>query len=50
VSCFNDQAAIGLMREQQLRQPGHAERIGEAGDDRHDDDHHDRWTDLSEHR
>jgi len=44
------QAAIGLTRKEELCQPGHAERIDETGDDRHDDDHHDGGTDLSQHR
>ena len=44
-----DQAAIGLMREESCAMPGHAERINETGNDRHNDDHHDRGTDLSQH-
>ena len=45
-----DQAAVGLMRKDELRDPGHAERIDEAGDDGHDDDHHDGGADLAQHR
>ena len=44
-----EQAAVGPVGEQQLREPGHAERVDEAGDGRHDNDHHDGGTDLSEH-
>ena len=44
-----DQAAIGLVREEELREPGHAERVDKTGDDGHDDDHHDGGTDLSQH-
>ena len=44
-----DQAAIGLMRKDELRNAGHAERVDEAGDDGHHDDHHDGRADLAEH-
>ena len=44
-----DQAAIGLMREDEPGDAGHRERIGEPGDDRHGDDHHDGRADLLQH-
>ena len=44
-----EQAAVGLIIEQQLREPGHAEGVDEAGDSRHHDDHDDRGADLSQH-
>ena len=44
-----DQAAIGLMREQQLTQPCHAQGISEARQDREQHDHQDCGADLFEH-
>jgi hypothetical protein len=48
-SILLDQAAVGLMRKEELREPGHTERIDEPSDDRLDDDHHDSRADLSQH-
>ena len=39
-----DQAAVRLMRKEQLRDARHRQRIGDAGDQRHDDDHQDGGT------
>src|SRR5690348_14128932 len=44
-----EQAAVGLMRKDELRDAGDGERIDKARDDGHSDDHHDGGTDLSEH-
>src|ERR1700731_5391410 len=44
-----DQAAVGLVRKEQLGQSGHTERVDETGQDRHEDDHQDGGTDLADH-
>jgi hypothetical protein len=44
-----DEAAIRLVREDELRDAGHAERVDESGDDRHDDDHQERGADFTQH-
>ena len=46
---FFDQAAIGLMRKQQLAKSGHPQRIDQTGEDRKQHDHQDGGTDLFQH-
>src|SRR5207302_1982984 len=43
------QATVSLVRKDELREPGHAERVDEAGDCRHNNDHHDGGANLSQH-
>src|SRR6516165_3825252 len=49
LAVFLDQAPIRLTGEEKLREPGHAQGIGQACDDRHQDDHDDSGSDLSQH-
>ncbi len=44
-----DEAAIGLVREEELGEAGHAERIGEPGEERHENEEEDGGADLADH-
>ncbi len=44
-----DEAAIGLLRKDGLRKPGHAKRINQPCDDSKSNDHDECWTQLFQH-
>ena len=49
LAVFLNQAAIGPMRKEKLREPGHSERIDKPVMTVIADDHHDSGADLSQH-